>query len=50
MITPRSATTPRYWRHLGIGPRSFKFRRHAFYCEVYRWLRKQAVGTADPQS
>jgi hypothetical protein len=35
--------TLRYWRHLGIGPRSFKIGRRIFYWrgEVHRWLREQ---------
>jgi hypothetical protein len=40
--------TLRYWRHLGIGPRSFKIGRRIFYwrSEVYRWLREQEAATA----
>lgn len=35
--------TLRYWRHLGIGPRSFKIGRRVFYRrgDVEAWLREQ---------
>lgn len=35
--------TLRYWRHAGIGPRSFKVGRHVRYDEadVLAWLEKQ---------
>lgn len=35
--------TLRYWRHAGIGPRSFKVGRHVRYDkeEVFAWIEKQ---------
>jgi DNA-binding transcriptional MerR regulator len=35
--------TLRYWRHLGIGPHSFKIGRRVFYRagDVYTWLEAQ---------
>lgn len=40
--------TPRYWRHLGAGPRSFKIGRHVRYwrTDLILWLTEQ---TRDPQ-
>ena len=39
--TPKA--TLRYWRHLGIGPHSFKIGRRVFYRagDVYAWLDAQ---------
>jgi predicted DNA-binding transcriptional regulator AlpA len=41
--TPKA--TLRYWRHLGIGPHSFKIGRRVFYraCDVHAWLDEQAA-------
>ncbi len=41
--TPKA--TLRYWRHLGIGPHSFRIGRRVFYRagDVYTWLDKQAA-------
>jgi hypothetical protein len=39
--------TLRYWRHLGIGPRSFKIGRRIYWrSEVYRWPCEQEAGDA----
>jgi hypothetical protein len=40
--------TMRYWRHLGVGPASFKIGRRIFYwrSEIHRWLREQAAVAA----
>ena len=38
--------TPRWWRHIGEGPRSFKIGRRVFYREsdVLAWIEHQAAG------
>lgn len=38
--------TLRYWRHLGIGPRSFKVGRHVRYwrSDLILWLAEQTEG------
>jgi predicted DNA-binding transcriptional regulator AlpA len=42
-ITRAPASTVRYWRHLGVGPRSFRVGRRVVYrrCEVTAWLSEQ---------
>ncbi|CAN5643124.1 hypothetical protein BH10ACT8_BH10ACT8_25580 [soil metagenome] len=42
-ITRAPASTVRYWRHLGVGPRSFRVGRRVVYrrCEVTAWLLEQ---------
>jgi len=39
--------TLRYWRHLGIGPRSFRLGRHVMYlkADFYEWIESQAAST-----
>jgi hypothetical protein len=38
-------STPRYWRHLGTGPHSFRFGRRVVYrrADVTAWLLEQAA-------
>lgn len=40
--------TLRYWRHLGIGPHSFRLGRRVVYrrTEVERWIRAQEAAQA----
>lgn len=44
--------TLRYWRHLDIGPQSFKIGRHVRYERqlVIRWLREQQLGGRGPNA
>ena len=51
--TRKSPSTLRYWRHRGVGPRSFKLGRSVMYREadVNAWLDAQyasATGDATP--
>ncbi|WP_316740444.1 helix-turn-helix domain-containing protein [Streptomyces sp. MK7] len=41
-----AASTVRYWRHIGYGPKSIKVGRRALYdeAEVLRWEQEQAEG------
>ena len=38
-----SPSTVRYWRHLGIGPRSFRLGRHVVYRadDLHAWINAQ---------
>jgi hypothetical protein len=40
----KSVGTMRYWRHLGVGPRSFKVGRHVRYwrTDLILWLTEQS--------
>jgi len=42
-ITRAPASTVRYWRHMGAGPKSFRLGRRVLYrrAEVTRWLLNQ---------
>jgi predicted DNA-binding transcriptional regulator AlpA len=42
-ITRTPVATLRYWRHLGIGPRSFRLGRHVVYRadELHAWINTQ---------
>jgi predicted DNA-binding transcriptional regulator AlpA len=42
--TSRPLATHRYWRHLGVGPKTFRLGRRvvAFESDVEKWLREQA--------
>lgn len=46
-ITRAPASTVRYWRHLGQGPRGFRLGRRVLYrrTEVLRWLAEQEAAT-----
>lgn len=49
-LTRAPASTVRYWRHTGVGPRGFKIGRRVLYRrgEVLRWLAEhEAVDSAD---
>jgi predicted DNA-binding transcriptional regulator AlpA len=49
-LTRSPASTVRYWRHTGVGPRGFRIGRRVLYRrgEVLRWLAEQeAVDPAD---
>jgi len=43
LITRAPTSTVRYWRHCGIGPRSFRLGKRVVYRqeEVVRWLAEQ---------
>jgi DNA-binding transcriptional MerR regulator len=42
-LTRAPASTVRYWRHIGCGPRGFRIGRRVLYrrSEVLRWLAEQ---------
>lgn len=51
----RPESTIRYWRHLGIGPKSFKFGRRVFYrrSDIDAWVAAQyqnAIGDNVPEA
>jgi DNA-binding transcriptional MerR regulator len=48
-ITRAPASTVRYWRHLGVGPHSFRVGRRVVYrrCEVTAWLLEQETSQVD---
>lgn len=43
----RPSETVRYWRHIGVGPRSFKVGRGVLYAreDVERWIAEQRAAT-----
>jgi hypothetical protein len=45
--TRSPASTERYWRHLGVGPASFRVRRRVLYLrsEVLKWLAEQEAAS-----
>lgn len=49
-ITRAPESTLRYWRHLGIGPKSFKLGRRVVYREsdILAWIDEQANADAPP--
>jgi predicted DNA-binding transcriptional regulator AlpA len=50
-MTRAPASTVRYWRYLGTGPRGFRIGRRVLYrrTEVMRWLAEQeAAATPNP--
>jgi predicted DNA-binding transcriptional regulator AlpA len=48
-IVRAPVATVRYWRHLGIGPRSFKLGRRVVYRrdDLHAWIAQQRDGRGD---
>jgi predicted DNA-binding transcriptional regulator AlpA len=50
-LTRAPQSTLRYWRHLGIGPRSFRLGRRVVYrrAEIERWIQvHELAATGEP--
>ena len=45
-LTRAPVATLRYWRHLGVGPRSFRLGRRVLYrrCDLLEWIAQQEHG------
>lgn len=46
-VTGAAIGTLKYWRHIGVGPKSFKVGKHVFYKreDVDQWMREQYAAT-----
>jgi len=51
-ITRTPLATLRYWRHLGIGPRSFRIGRRVVYrkTDLHEWITSEERRTASPSA
>jgi predicted DNA-binding transcriptional regulator AlpA len=49
-IVRAPVATPRYWRHLGTGPRCFRVGRRVLYrtSDVHEWINAQAAESERP--
>jgi DNA-binding transcriptional MerR regulator len=49
-LTRAPVSTVRYWRHVGVGPASFRLGRRVVYrlCDVERWLDEKRAEQSRP--
>src|SRR3954462_2039516 len=51
LLAPAPVSTVRYWRHLGVGPSSFRLGRRVLYrrSDVRQWLDEVRLSQVDPR-